>query len=177
VAPAAVVRAADALDDDELADHATLLRITRAHGGHGLGTGSLYFADDLPLRQPARETTVSQSAADATALERLCPPDDVNEVGLDRLDHRFTLIDDGAPVACGAYAEVQGLLAQLGVLVAPESRRQGMGQLAAAIAAHEALASGLVLQWRAEVSNTASNRLARSLGLDWAGTQTSVLLR
>ncbi|MBG0739979.1 GNAT family N-acetyltransferase [Paeniglutamicibacter antarcticus] len=176
VGPGWAVDAATGCTDMELSDHATLLGLTRTHGGHGLGTASLYFADDLPLLQPASELTVSAGTPEAVRLESQCPPDDANEVGLSTLEHKFTLMHDDAPVACAAYTEWQGLLARLGVLVAPGQRRQGWGLLAASVAAHEALASGLILQWRADVSNFASNALARSLGLDWAGTQTSVRL-
>ena len=62
------------------------------------------------------------------------------------------------------------------MLVAPEWRRRGLGKLAASIAAHEALAAGLTLQWRSEVSNKGSLALARSLGFSAGGIQTSVLL-
>jgi hypothetical protein len=48
--------------------------------------------------------------------------------------------------------------------------------VAASIAAHEALAAGLTLQWRAEVSNTGAVALARQLGLSAGGIQTSVHL-
>ena len=101
-------------------------------------------------------------------------------MGLADLEHRFTVLhlEDGrrTPVACGAYAEWEGLLAHLGVLVAPEWRRHGLGKLAASVAAHEALAAGLTLQWRSEVSNKGSLALARSLGFSAGGIQTSVLL-
>jgi RimJ/RimL family protein N-acetyltransferase len=80
------------------------------------------------------------------------------------------------PVACGAYSEWEGLLGHLGVLVDPEWRRRGLGSLAASIAAHEALAAGLTVQWRAEVSNTGSVALARKLGLSTGGIHTSVHL-
>ncbi|WP_434615041.1 GNAT family N-acetyltransferase [Arthrobacter sp. A5] len=176
VGPGWVVDAAAGFTDAELTDHATLLGLTRAYGGHGLGTASLYFADDLPLVQPATELAVSAGNPAAVRLELQCPPDDANEVRLGTLEHKFTLMNEDVPLACGAYTEWQGLLARLGVLVAPDQRRQGWGLLAASVAAHEALASGLILQWRADVSNFASNALARSLGLEWAGTQTSVRL-
>ncbi|BAS16728.1 hypothetical protein AHiyo8_50310 [Arthrobacter sp. Hiyo8] len=75
------------------------------------------------------------------------------------MDHHFTVMDgnepDRKPVACGAYAEWQGILADMGVLVPPDLRRQGLGTLAASIAAHEALASGLTLQWRTALDNRA----------------------
>ncbi|MCY0904494.1 GNAT family N-acetyltransferase [Arthrobacter sp. H14-L1] len=176
VGPGWAIEAASGFTDAELTDHGTLLGLTRAQGGHGLGTASLYFADDLPLNQPAAELTVSMDNPAAARLESHCPPDDVNEVRLGALEHKFTLMQGEAAVACGAYAQWQGLLARLGVLVSPDQRRQGWGQLAASVAAHEALASGLILHWRADVSNFAANALARSLGFDWAGTQTTVRL-
>lgn len=176
VGPASVLAAARDLSDADLTDHSTLLSLTRGLAGTGLGTSSIYVADDLPLLQPAEEITVSHGNPEAVALESLCPPDDANEVHLAGLGHKFTVMQDGSPMACGAYGEWGGFLATMGVLVAPPHRRRGLGLLAASIAAHEALAAGLVLQWRADMSNTAANALARSLGLSWAGTQTSVRL-
>jgi GNAT superfamily N-acetyltransferase len=180
VGPGWALDAAAGYSDEELAQHVTLLTITRGHGGHGLGAAALFFADDLPLQQPSEELTVSHGNPEAIELESLCPPDDVNEVGLADLEHRFTImqVEEGhrTPVACGAYTEWEGILAQLGVLVAPQWRRRGVGTLAASIAAHEALASGLTLQWRADVSNKGSLALARSLGFTAGGIQTSVLL-
>jgi GNAT superfamily N-acetyltransferase len=180
VGPGWALEAAVGIPDEDLAQHVTLLTITRSHGGHGLGAAALFFADDLPLVQSPEELTVSHGDQEAIQLEGLCPPDDVNEVGLSDLENRFTIMrgDDGnrVPVACGAYAEWEGILAHMGVLVDPVWRRQGLGSLAASVAAHEALASGLTLQWRADVSNKGSLAIARSLGFAAGGIQTSVLL-
>ncbi|WP_426996622.1 GNAT family N-acetyltransferase [Pseudarthrobacter sp. N5] len=181
VGPQWVLDAAVGIPDSELAQHVTMLTITRSHGGHGLGAAALFFADDLPLRQPSEELTVSHGNPEAIELEGLCPPDDVNEVGLADLENRYTIIqvEEGrrVPVACGAYSEWEGMLAHMGVLVDPEWRRRGVGSLAASIAAHEALASGLTLQWRADVSNKGALAIARSLGFVTGGIHTSVLLR
>ncbi|QNE15435.1 GNAT family N-acetyltransferase [Pseudarthrobacter sp. NBSH8] len=180
VGPQWVIDAAAGIPDGEMAQHVTLLTLTRSHGGHGLGSAALFFADDLPLRQPSEELTVSHGNPEAIELEGLCPPDDVNEVHLSELENRYTILHevDGRrlPVACGAYGEWEGLLAQMGVLVDPEWRRRGLGSVAASIAAHEALAAGLTVQWRAEVSNTGAVALARQLGLSAGGIQTSVHL-
>jgi GNAT superfamily N-acetyltransferase len=180
VGPQWVIDAAAGIPDAEMAQHVTLLTLTRSHGGHGLGAAALFFADDLPLRQPPADLTVTPGNAEAIELEGLCPPDDVNEVGLSDLENRYTIVHevDGrrVPVACGAYSEWEGLLGHLGVLVDPGWRRRGLGSLAASIAAHEALAAGLTVQWRAEVSNTGSVALARKLGLSTGGIQTSVHL-
>ena len=180
VGPQWVIDAAADLPDEEMAQHVTLLTLTRQHGGHGMGAAALFFADDLPLRQPPEEMTVSHGNAEAIELEGRCPPDDVNEVGLSDLENRYTLVHElegrRVPLACGAYSEWEGLLAHLGVLVDPDWRRRGLGSLAASIAAHEALAAGLTLQWRTDVSNTGSLALARKLGLSAGGIQTSVHL-
>jgi GNAT superfamily N-acetyltransferase len=180
VGPQWALDAAVGLPDEELAQHVTLLTLTRRHGGYGLGAAALLFADDLPLQQPSEQLTVSHGTPEAVELEAACPPDDVNEVGLSDLEHRFTILhlEDGrrTPVACGAYTEWEGILAHMGVLVAPEWRRRGLGSLAASIAAHEALTSGLTLQWRSDVSNKGSLAIARSLGFAAGGIQTSVLL-
>lgn len=183
--PASLLDAAAALTDDELSEHAVMLRLTRDAGGRGGGTRVLYYADDLPLHQPDGAVTVSHGIPEAVALESLCPPDDVNDVGLARLEHKFTLMgtpsEDGeavdGPVACAAYAEYQGLLAQLGTLVAPAFRNRGLGLLATNIAAHEALAAGLILQWRADVNNASAHALAISAGFSVAGLQTQVSLQ
>ena len=103
VGPEWALDAAAGYSDEELAQHVTLLTITRGHGGHGLGAAALFFADDLPLQQPAEELTVSHGNPEAIELETLCPPDDVNEVGLADLEHRFTImhVEDGRPDARG----------------------------------------------------------------------------
>lgn len=180
VGPQWALDAAAGIADEEMAQHVTLLTITRQHGGHGQGSAALFFADDLPLLQPSGELSVSHGNPAAIELEGLCPPDDVNEVGLSDLENRYTILheEDGrrVPVACGAYSEWEGILAHMGVLVAPRWRRRGVGSLAASIAAHEALASGLTLQWRTDVSNKGSLAIARSLGFATGGIETSVLL-
>ncbi|MFJ4265895.1 GNAT family N-acetyltransferase [Paenarthrobacter nicotinovorans] len=180
VGPQWALDAAKDVPDTELAQHVTLLTLTRSHGGHGLGSSALFFADDLPLQQPSEDLTVSHGNPEAITLEGLCPPDDVNEVGLQGLEHRFTIMhpeeEQPTPVACGAYGEWEGILAHMGVLVAPPWRRRGIGTLAASIAAHEALAAGLTLQWKADVSNTGALAMARSLGFATGGLHASVLL-
>lgn len=180
VGPQWLVDAAADIPDGEMAQHVTLLTLTRARGGHGLGAAALFFADDLPLQQPPEEMTVSHGNPEAIELEGRCPPDDVNEVGLSDLENRYTIVHEiegnRVPLACGAYTEWEGLLAQLGVLVNPGWRRRGLGLLAASIAAHEALAAGLTLQWRTDVSNTGSLALARKLGFTAGGIHTSIYL-
>ena len=179
--PQHLLKAAEAYDDDELSDHSTMLRLTRYDGGRGLGTQALYYADELEFLQPVQTVHIATGSEPATALESLCPPDDVNDVGLSLREHKFTLMQSGTsdagPVACSAYLEYQGLLAQLGTLVAPDFRRQGAGRLATSIAAQEALTAGLIVQWRADINNFAAHSLATSTGFSVAGLQTQVALQ
>lgn len=179
--PPELLRAAEAYSDDDLSDHANMLRLTRDDGGRGRGTQALYYADDMPLHEPAETVMVSHGNPEAAALEAMCPPDDVNDVGLAALPHKFTVMESGdpgaGPAACAAYAEFAGLLAQLGTLVPPQYRRRGLGALATSIAAHEALATGLIVQWRADINNAGAHALALSVGLKVAGLQTSVALQ
>ncbi|BAS16729.1 hypothetical protein AHiyo8_50320 [Arthrobacter sp. Hiyo8] len=74
VAPAWAVAAAVELSDDQLSEHSALLRISREHGGHGLGTSALLFADDLPssgraAKSPSRTATRRRSSWRAGALQ------------------------------------------------------------------------------------------------------------
>lgn len=179
--PEHLINAANSLADDELSDHAEMLRLTRDDGGRGLGTSALYYADDLDLHQPENTVHVSTDPEAAAALAALCPPDDVNDAALSSREQLFTVMEsekpDAGPLASCGWREEQGLLAQLGTLVAPASRRQGWGTLATSITAHEALAAGLIVQWRADINNASAHALATSLGISVAGLQTQVSLQ
>ncbi|MFD1212805.1 GNAT family N-acetyltransferase [Arthrobacter sp. GCM10027362] len=176
VGPEWAVEGAAAYADAELAEYHTLLQLSRARGGHGLGKAYLSFADDLPTAQPSEDIVISTAPEEAARLEALCPPDDNNEVGLSNMDKTFVLLHGTEPVAGAGYEEWEAILGHLSVLTAPAYRRRGIGTLLAAIAGHEALGAGLIPQWRAHEDNTASRATARSLGFVEAGTQTSVYL-
>ena len=165
----------------ELRSHSTLLTLSRQHGGRGLGEAQLYFCDDLP-RFEGPPAVVSGEASLVRELERRCPPDDVAEAGLAAAEHPFVLIDEGeadsapTPLSGAGYDIWQGILAHIAVITPPEERRKGYAGRVAAVAVEEAMAAGLVPQWRARTDNTASQRTARRAGFAFAGTQTSVLL-
>ena len=181
--PAWAVDAARGLSGPELRGHSTLLALSREHGGRGLGEAQLYFCDELPVIE-GPEAVVSTDGSEVRDLEQLCPPDDVGEAGLGALGHTFVLLEEDtasstprAPLAGAGYEIWEGILAHLAVLTPPERRRQGHAQRIAAVAVEEAMAAGLVPQWRARTDNTASQRTARRAGFAFAGTQTSVALQ
>lgn len=180
VGPGWAIDATERISGAELAWHSTLLSISRDHGGRALGEANLYFCDNLPSIELREDAAVSGDPAFAADLERLCPPDDTAEVGLSDMEHRCVLVDDTAqspvPVAGAGYDIWSGILAHMGVLTAPDQRGRGHGTYIASVAVENAMASGLIPQWRARSDNTASIRTALSAGFVEAGTQTSVLL-
>lgn len=179
VGPTWALDAAKGLSGAELAQHSTLLSMSRPHGGRGLGEAFLYFCDTLPSF-PDDGPSVSSDPEHAVALERLCPPDDVAEVGLSSMEHNCVLVDESHDpmllLAGAGYDIWEGILAHLGVLTAPAERRQGYASYAASIAVEESMAAGLIPQWRARTDNIASHRTAISTGFIHAGSQTSVVL-
>lgn len=173
--PAWFVERSRDIADAELINESTLLELTRDHQGRAIGQALLSFADhprQLPGDQPL---ALGTDQGLAVRLESVCPPDDVAEVGLSTMDQ--VLVVDGEPPSAGAGFDVwEGLLAHLGVLVAPDRRHAGLGTRVAAAALEEACAQGLVGQWRASVLNPESQRIADRLGFELAGSQTSIEL-
>jgi hypothetical protein len=179
--PGWAVDAGRDLPAPELRSTSTLLTLTRDHGGRGLGEAQLYFCDALPqFDEPS--AVVSSETALVRALERRCPPDDVAEAGLGGVEYPFVLVhgSDGeggaepTPLAGAGYDIWEGILAHVAAITPPEERRKGYAGRVAAVAVEEAMAAGLVPQWRARTDNTASQRTARRAGFVFAGTQTSV---
>lgn len=173
--PTELVNAAADLPDEDLLGGA-LLRAA-GPGAHALSTAVLGFADDLPLFRPETEPEVSRGNPEAVELGTRCPPDDVSSAGIERREHRFTLMHEDGPVACAAYTVREGLLADLGILVAPGFRERGLGGFMLRLVAHEALADGLVVQVEAQEQNLAALRLADSVGVAPSGRVASVKLR
>ena len=85
------------------------------------------------------------------------------------------------PASTTAYQSTSSIatVARLAAVAetARDARRPSARCHAAAAATNDALASGLVAQWRARHDNEASLRLARRLGYTELGTQTTVVLR
>ncbi len=181
--PAWAIEAGQDLPGTELRSHSALLRLSRAHGGRGLGEAQLFFCDALPSIE-GTPAMVSSDAGLVRALEQRCPPDDVAEAGLGAVEHPFVLLDDAdspdtdrpTPLAGAGYDIWEGILAHIAVITPPDERRKGRARRVTAVVVEEAMASGLIPQWRARTDNTASQRTALRAGFVYAGTQTSVLL-
>ncbi|NLG23529.1 MAG: hypothetical protein GX555_19120, partial [Actinomycetales bacterium] len=99
--PWALDRAAD-VPDDQLALLPVLMSLTSDHGARPLGAAELSYTDELV--EHADLPTTQDEAAVAT-LEAACSDEDVAEVELGRMSHRWVLLD--RPVG-DADGEAQG---------------------------------------------------------------------
>lgn len=175
----AAERAGD-LDAADLTRHGALVRLAREHGGRAVGSESLLFTDALPAPEPQEQLAVSSESAHALKLERQCPPDDAMEAGLGGQEELFVLVDDTAgdpePVAGAAYSIWEGILADVRILTVPRYRRQGLGRYVGAVAVEDAMAAGLVPQWRARLDNVGAARAASGLSFVTCGARSAVRL-
>lgn len=170
----AIERAAD-LSDEVLVSRGALLALTKDHAGRGAAPSTLFYASDFCREFGADQPLISHELTHVLELQRRCPPDDVDEADLAAKRNWFTLVDDEhRPLASAGYAELQGILADMGVLTVPHHRRRGFGTTVATLATNDALDGGLIPQWRAHRDNTASRRLAARLGFVECGTLTAV---
>lgn len=101
------------------------------------------------------------------------PDEDVAESSVAASQEAVVARRFGAPVAAACHLEWPTGIAHLGVLVDPQHRQHGIGVAVARRATDRAHALGLVVQWRAAATNTASRALARRLGLVEVGRQFS----
>lgn len=172
---------ARALSDDELAELPDLLRLTFDHGARPLGAAELSYAD-TPVEHA--DLPASQDPAHVAALEAACSPEDVAEVGLGSMPHRWVLLgapepdaaERAQPLAGAGYIVWADTLAHMGVLTTPAARGRGYGVLAAAVGTNAALRAGFVAQWRARHDNERSQRMAEVLGYELVGSQTTVFI-
>ena len=89
----------------------------------------------------------------------------------------FVAIDHaGVPASACGWRPWPYDIAHVSVLTSTSHRSRGFGRVAASAALQAAVAAGLVAQWRAVESNTASIALGASLGLEPIGRQFSTLI-
>jgi hypothetical protein len=175
--PPASVEAARSHDDAVLADVDLLDGLApRERDRWPLGSALLGYTDE-PVDPPGLDDAdLGDEPGLLARLRESSPPGDVEESGVLEMAHRFVLVEDDVPVAAAAYSPWSGLLAHVGVLTVPDGRRSGRGVVVGAAATNDALASGLVPQWRVRPDNAASVALGRRLGYVALGTQTTVRL-
>ncbi|WP_051844316.1 GNAT family N-acetyltransferase [Streptomyces globisporus] len=107
------------------------------------------------------------------ALEEAAGEEDSAEASLDEITSRaFVVREHGRVVAAAGYRAWSRRTAHISVLTAPGARGRGLARTTASAAVADALATGLLPQWRARPP--ASRRVAAALGFEELGAQLSL---
>lgn len=170
--PQWAITAGERYSDDQLARRGTLGELDPARSGRVDGPVVLAYAGDIGTEIDRHDPLISHELAHVLALEASCAPGDVLGADLTRKRSWFTLLSDdrpadsAAPLSAAAYIEWEGLLADVGVLTAPQARRRGNAQVVARLATNDAIDEGLIPQWRSSAENGTARRLAARLGYE-----------
>jgi hypothetical protein len=136
-----------------------------------LGPATLAYAGAVTGLGPCERLPAAHP--DVAALVAAVPAAEAGESALDELTSDAFLLREGARVvAVAGYARWEPAVAHLSVLTAVDRRGRGLARVVAAAAAADALAAGLLPQWRARP--VASRRVARAIGFVELGEQVSV---
>ncbi|MCL8011385.1 GNAT family N-acetyltransferase [Streptomyces sp. AS02] len=112
---------------------------------------------------------------DLMTLVESVPPEDAGESGMDEITSAAFVVRKGAEVVAAAgFQAWPAAAAHLCVLTAPGERGRGLARQVASAAVAQALADGLLPQWRARLM--ASRNVARALGFRELGSQLSLRL-
>ncbi|HEY9292668.1 MAG TPA: GNAT family N-acetyltransferase [Microlunatus sp.] len=142
-----------------------------------LGSAELSYTDQYCDEPGLDGAAINDDPEAAEVVQRCCPPDDVTETRLNDPTQRYVLYDDSdQPVALAMAQDWMQVIAPLSVLVALPFRGRGFGRLVASAAVNDLLDAGQIPGWRTRSENRASMAVARRLGFDPAGSQTTVLL-
>jgi RimJ/RimL family protein N-acetyltransferase len=173
---AGIVRLAGAvLATAPTAAQAELLRRTTDPGALPvldlLGPAQLAYTADLP---PAADPVEWAGAAELSELIGAVARDEADESGVAGLRRAAVVREDGRIIAAAGWVPWPARTAHLCVLTAADARGCGLATQAAAAATADALAAGMLPQWRARTG--ASQRVAAKLGYRVLGEQLSLHL-
>ena len=137
-----------------------------------LGPATLAYLDPIEFR-PAQP--MAGTGGVLATLFAAVEPEDLDESGLDEITSpAFTVTAGDRVVAAAGYRTWLGRAAHLSVLTAPDHRGRGLAAAVASAAVADAIAHGLLPQWRARIES--SRRVARTLGFRELGAQLSLRL-
>lgn len=176
VGPPPVTAQLQGLDKGELLDVTLMVARLEFFQPRPIGTASLSYRD---ARLTSR-VSVTTGPADPTMVEELqeeVSADEWHESGLsDMPQHWAALTPDGRIAALAGFERWGADIAQMGVAANRTERGRGYAAAAAGEAMTAAMNDGLIAQWRCQVGNTASQRLAARLGFTPLGRQAAVAL-
>lgn len=174
-APGAVLDLIRHAPPETLLDAGALASLLPA-GADPIGSADLLFAERSPRLSPLRARIAAPG--DAASMRAQVSPAEWEESGIDQVQRLWTAwTPEGAPAAVAGFQPWHSELAQMAVLAGRGHRGSGAAYAAAALATQEALAEGLVAQWRSRQGNEASLGLAGRLGFTQLGVQAAVRLK
>ncbi|GIF00738.1 GNAT family N-acetyltransferase [Paractinoplanes rishiriensis] len=140
-----------------------------------LGPATLAYCGAAEFRPPADGGFEVLAAADPAmwTLLTAVPVADAEECGLaDITSPAFVVRDGDRLTAAAGHRRWPGDTAHVSVLTVPGHRGRGLAKIVGAAAVADALAAGLLPQWRARPAD--SRRVALALGFRELGTQLSI---
>ncbi|WP_206061500.1 GNAT family N-acetyltransferase [Nonomuraea basaltis] len=141
-----------------------------------LGPATLAYLDAGHFAAAHADTEVERLPAghpDVRALLASVDEQGAGESGMEKAASAVCVVRDGQDViAAAAYRPWLDMAAHVSVLTAPEHRGRGLARRVASATVADAMANGLLPQWRARPE--ASRRVARALGFQEFGAQISV---
>ncbi len=144
-----------------------------------LGPATLAYldaADFAPAHRDADVERLPPGHRDVRPLVASVDARDADESGMEEVASAVRVLREGRDVVAAAgYRPWLDTAAHLSVLVAAAHRGRGLARLVASAAVADALADGLLPQWRARPEP--SRRVARALGFRELGSQISLLLK
>ncbi|WP_431925937.1 GNAT family N-acetyltransferase [Nonomuraea jabiensis] len=143
-----------------------------------LGPATLAYLDTGDFVPAPATAGVDRLPADHPAIRALLasvPAEEADESGLEEISSAAYAVREGRDVlAAAGFRPWLDMAAHVSVLTAPRCRGRGLARLAASAAVADALAIGLLPQWRARPEP--SRRVARALGFREHGAQISIRL-
>jgi GNAT superfamily N-acetyltransferase len=141
-----------------------------------LGPASLAYLGSAATAAPTAAPTTGTVPAGHPDLAPLLAVADAGESGLADIHSAAFVVreENGRIVAAAGYQRWPTGVAQLGVLTAPDHRGRGLARVVGAAATADAVANGMLAQWRARLAP--SRRVAAALGYRTLGAQVSLRL-
>ncbi|MEV5738720.1 GNAT family N-acetyltransferase [Microbispora rosea] len=144
-----------------------------------LGPATLAYLDAgdfAPAHTGTRVERLPAGHPDIGALAAAAGERDAGESAVEEISSAVWVLRDGRDVVAAAgYRPWLDTAAHMSVLTAARCRGRGLARVVASAAVADALAGGLLPQWRARPEP--SRRVARALGFREAGAQISLLVR
>ncbi len=142
-----------------------------------IGPAFVGYTSSIPVPVHSARSLTPGDAALVDALQDSCDPTEW-EHGGSSIEHPASgVFVGGRLVALAGYEVWGGAIAHISVISHPEFRGRGFGRSVVAHVAGQALASGLIPQYRTLESNRSSIRIAGSLGFHHYATSVAVRLK